>query len=168
MWEFIDSLSSMFRPRFLTTDYFIISEFPMVIKEILTLDNYCQVPVTRNSVFSSLRSSLSCSIHEQMLLMEVCMEVIASCWLDKSLGLRTNIFVNHLHNSDTCIFVIHVFFFFFFLVRCLYVCNFQLNMGSHVKLMLQIIFCQSLYVWDVCICGSTVLTAHPVQRLTGF
>ena len=39
MWEFIDSLSSMFEPRFLTTDYFIISEFPMVIKEMLTLDN---------------------------------------------------------------------------------------------------------------------------------
>ena len=100
MWEFIDSLSSMFEPRFLTTDFFIISEFPMVIKEILTLDNYCQVPVTRNSVFSSLRSSLSCSIHERMLLMEVCMVVIASCSLDKSSGLRTNIFVNHLHNSD--------------------------------------------------------------------
>ena len=52
MWEFIDSLSSMYEPRFLTTDDFIIAEFPTVIEEILTLDNCCWVPMTRNSVFS--------------------------------------------------------------------------------------------------------------------
>ena len=32
MWEFIDSLSSMYEPRFLTTDEFIIAEFPTVIR----------------------------------------------------------------------------------------------------------------------------------------
>ena len=36
MWEFIDSLSSMCEPRFLTTDDFLITEFPTVIEEILT------------------------------------------------------------------------------------------------------------------------------------
>ena len=45
-------MSSMYEPRFLTTDDFIIAEFPTVIEEILTLDNCCWVPMTRNSVFS--------------------------------------------------------------------------------------------------------------------
>ena len=44
MWEFIDSLSSIYEPRFRTTDDFIIAEFPTVIEEILTLDNCCRVP----------------------------------------------------------------------------------------------------------------------------
>ena len=50
MWEFIDSLSSMYEPKFQTTDDFIIAEFPTVIEEKLTLDNCCRVPMTRNSV----------------------------------------------------------------------------------------------------------------------
>ena len=75
MWEFIDCLSSTYEPRFLTTDDFIITEFPTVIEEILTLDNCCRVPMIRNSVFSSL----SCSIHERMSSMKLCMVVIASC-----------------------------------------------------------------------------------------
>ena len=72
-----------------TDDFeFIIAEFPTVVKKILTLDKCCRVPMTRNSVFSSLRRSLSCSIHERMSSMQFCMAVIASCWLDKSLGLK--------------------------------------------------------------------------------
>ena len=63
MCEFIDSLSSIKTPRFFTTDDLITSELPTVIEEILTLDNCCRVPMIRNSVFSSLRRSLSCSIH---------------------------------------------------------------------------------------------------------
>ena len=78
----------MYEPRFLTTDDFIIAELTTVIEEILTLDNCCRVPMTRNSVFSSLRRSLSCYIHERMSSMQFCMAVIASCSLDKSSGLK--------------------------------------------------------------------------------
>ena len=34
MWEFIDGLSSMYEPRFLTTDDFNIAEFSTVIEEV--------------------------------------------------------------------------------------------------------------------------------------
>ena len=72
-------MSSMYEPRFLTTDDFIIAEFPTVIEEILTLDNYCRVPMKRNSVFSSLKRILSCSIHELKSSMQFCMAVITFC-----------------------------------------------------------------------------------------
>ena len=77
----------MYKPRFLATDDFIVAEFPMVMEELLTLDNCCWVPMTRNSVFSSLRS-LSCSILEQISSLQFSMAVIASCCLDKSSGLK--------------------------------------------------------------------------------
>ena len=54
---------AMYEARFLTTDNFIIAEFPTVIEEILTLDNCCRVPMTRNSVFSSLSKEFITTNH---------------------------------------------------------------------------------------------------------
>ena len=93
MWEFIDVLKSMYEPRFLTTDDFVIAEVPTEIEEIFNLDNCCRVPIMRNSDFSSLRSSLSSSIRERMSSMQFCMAVTGSCWLDKSSGLKDKYFL---------------------------------------------------------------------------
>ena len=49
MCGFIDILLM----RFFTTDNLITSELPTVIKEILTLDNCCRVPMIRTSVFDN-------------------------------------------------------------------------------------------------------------------
>ena len=66
-----------------TTVDLVISKFPIVIEEVLNLDNCCRVPPLRNSVFLffffSLRRSLLYSIHERMFFMQFFLAYIASC-----------------------------------------------------------------------------------------
>ena len=51
MCEFIDSLSSIKTPRFLTTDDLITAELPTVIEEILTLDKkFCLIIIEEEFV----------------------------------------------------------------------------------------------------------------------
>ena len=64
-------------PRFLTSEEGRIAVWPTQRGSMSTFTNCCLVPITVNSVFSSLSISLSISIHFPILVMHACIAATA-------------------------------------------------------------------------------------------